>query len=294
MYEKILLALDAERLVASGVPVVANLARAAKAEVLVVHVRDIERELRTRYEAKQLVDRTVARLRKGGVKARGEVRTISDGRVADALLDSAARFGADLIALGSHGRSKLGGLLLGSVGQQVAAGTPAAVMLVHGDAGHPSRRWPTQIRMVLLAVDRSERAEAAIQTALNLCRQHGAAASVLYVEPVFEGIDSARRYVSGIVDRFLEAGVDARAEGVGSVAGVPVQIIEAAERTDADLIVIGSRRRGELAAVVMGSMARELVRLTARPVLLAEAPARHGKRQPRPHSTRSPGRRTRG
>jgi nucleotide-binding universal stress UspA family protein len=269
MYERILLAVDARRVAASAVLVVAELAQGSGAEVLVVHVRDIERGLRTRYEADQLVERTVARLRSAGVKARGEVRTISDGHVAEALLESAGRFGADLVALGSHGRSELGGLLLGSVGQRVAKGTAAAVMLVSGEEGRRTRRWPARIVTVLLAVDRSERAEAAIETALGLCRQHGATASVLYVEPVLESPDSARRYVRAIVERFRHAGVAARAEGPGGVASVAIQIAEAAERRDADIVVIGSARRGELAAIVMGSVARELVRVTTRPVLLA-------------------------
>ena len=269
MYERILLALDAGRLAAPAVSVVARLASAPEAEVLVVHVRDIERRLRTRYEAQELVDRTVARLREAGVRARGEVRTISDRGIAEALVDSAERFGADLVALGSHGRSELGGLLLGSVGQRVAAGTRAAVLLVHGDAGGPSTRWPKRIRTVLLAVDKSERAEPAIRAAADLGRRHGARVSVLYVEPVLESPASARRYVGEVVGRLRAGGIDAEGEGLAGVGGVPIQIVEAAERTDADVIVIGSSRRGELAAVLVGSVARELVRLTARPVLLA-------------------------
>jgi len=44
-----------------------------------------------------------------------------------------------------------------------------------------------------------------------------------------------------------------------------------ADRIDADVIVIGSRRRGDLAALVLGSLTRDLLRRTTRPVLLAEA-----------------------
>lgn len=270
MYERILLALDARGLAVSAVPAVAELAGTGRSEVLVLHLQSIEPQTRTKEQADQLVEQTVAQLRGRGVAARAELRTISSGRVADALVDGARQFGADLIALGSHGRSELGGLLLGSVGQEVAARTPAAVMLVHDGAGRPSRRWPDRIRMILLAVDRSTRAEAAIRTTMKLCDQHRASVSVLYVEPVFEAPTSAQHYVRGVVDRLLGASIDARAEGFGSVGSVPIQIADAAERTDADLIVIGSRRRGELAALVLGSVARELVRLTTRPVLLAE------------------------
>ena len=274
MYERILLALDAGRVASAAVPVVAELAGRSDTEVLVVHVRDIERELRTRYEAEQLVERTVGRLRALGVRARGEVRTIVRGDVARTLLQSAAWFDADMVVLGSHGRSELGGLLLGSVGQRVAAGTGAAVMLVHGEPERASRRWRRRLCRVLLAVDHGERAEAAVQAALGLCREHRAAVTVVHVHSVFESPGYARRYVASIADRFAGAGVDARAESLAAaLPGVPVQIAEAAERANADVIVIGSRRRGELAAILLGSVARELVRLTTRPVLMADVPA---------------------
>jgi len=280
MYERILLALDAQRVAAAAVPVVAALAGAPDAEVLVVHVRDIERELRTRYEAQQLVDRTVGRLRAAGVRARGEARSVAAGDVATDLLDSARWFRADLIVLGSHGRGELGGLLLGSVGQRVAAGTDAAVVLVHGDPRERSRRWPTSIRRILLAVDRSEREEAAIRAALGLCRQHGASVSIVHVHPAYELPSSARDHVAGIAGRFHRAGAGASAVSpAAGFDGVPVQIADLAERTGADLIVIGSRRRGGLAAVLLGSTARALVRVTARPVLLAETETRET-RQP--------------
>jgi nucleotide-binding universal stress UspA family protein len=275
VYERILLALDAGRVASAAVPVVAELAGRSGAEVLVVHVRDIERELRTRYEAEQLVERTVGRLRALGVRARGEVRTIVRGDVSRAILQSAAWFDADMVVLGSHGRGELGGLLLGSVGQRVAAGTGAAVMLVHGEPGRPSRRWRRQLGRVLLAVDHGERAEAAVQAALALCRQHRAAVTVVHVHSIFESPGYARRYVASIADRFASAGVDARAESLAAaLPGVPVQIADAAERANADVIVIGSRRRGELSAILLGSVARELVRLTTRPVLMADVPAR--------------------
>jgi nucleotide-binding universal stress UspA family protein len=93
MFRRILLAVDAQRVADAAVPAVAQLAASSHVEVLVVHVRDIERGLRTRFEDEHLVDHVVARLRDAGVTARGEVRTIANGDVADAMLDSAGRFG---------------------------------------------------------------------------------------------------------------------------------------------------------------------------------------------------------
>lgn len=275
MYQRILLAVDAQRVADAAVPAVVQLAAHPHAEVLVVHVRDIERGLRTRFEDEHLVDHVAGRLRDAGVTARGEVRTISNGDVAHALVDSAERFGADIIALGSHGRSELGGLLLGSVGQRVAARTDRPVMLVHGDPTRPSRRWPARIQRILLAVDRSEQCEHAIRAARELARQRRAAVVVQYVDPIFESAASAQRFVRDIVGRLRGDGVLAWTAGPAGVGHVASQIAAAAERVDADVIVVGSRRRRELAALVLGSVTRELVRRTTRPVLLADTSSGH-------------------
>jgi nucleotide-binding universal stress UspA family protein len=271
MYRKILLAVDAHRVADAAVAAVVQLAAAGPGQVLVVHVRDIERGLRTRFEDEHLVDHVVTRLRDAGLTARGEVRTISDGDVAEALVDSAARFDADMIALGSHGRSDLGGLLLGTVGQRVAARTDCAVMLVHGDPSGPSRRWPDAVERILLAVDRNEQCEDAVEAARDLARQHGAEIVVQYVDPVFQSVASARGFVRDILRRLRADGVSARTAGLAGVGDVAFQIAAEADRLDADVIVIGSRRRGDMAALVLGSVTRDLVRRTARPVLLAEA-----------------------
>lgn len=270
MYRRIVLAVDAERVADAAVPAVAQLAAPARGEVLVVHVRDIERGLRTRFEDQHLVDHVVARLHAAGVAARGEVRTISNGDVADALLDSAERFGADVIAMGSHGRSELGGLLLGTVGQRVAARSDCAVLLVHGEPARPSQRWPDRIERILLAVDRNDQCEQAVRAARELARQHGADVVVQYVDPVFESVPSAQRFVRGVVRELRAHGVRARTAGVAGMGGAASQIAAKAKRVDADVIVVGSRRRGDVAALLLGSMTRELVRQTTLPVLLAE------------------------
>jgi len=271
MYRRIVLAVDAQRVADAAVRAVAQLAATSHAEVLVVHVRDIERGLRTRFEDQHLVDHVVARLRDAGVSARGEVRTISNGDVAEALVDSAEHFDADIIALGSHGRTELGGLLLGTVGQRVAARTDRPVVLVNGDPARPSRRWPARIRRILLAVDRNEQREHAVRAALELARQHRAAVVVQHVDPVFESVSSAQRFVRGIVGQLHAGGVLAWTAGLAGVGDVASLIAAEADRIDADVIVIGSRRRGDLAALVLGSLTRDLLRRTTRPVLLAEA-----------------------
>jgi nucleotide-binding universal stress UspA family protein len=274
MYRKILLAVDARRAADAAVPAVVRLAASSSSEVLVVHVRDVERGLQTPFEDQHLVDNVVTGLRDAGVNAHGEVRTIAAGDVADALVDAARRFGADVIALGSQGRSALGGLLLGTVGQRVAARTDCAVMLVHGDPARPSRRWPGRIERILLAVERNDQCDRAVEAARDLAHQHGSEVVVQYVDPVYESVSSAQRFVRGILGRLRSDGVRARTAGLAGIGDAAAQIAGMAERIDADVIVVGSRRRGDLAALLLGSVTRDLVRRTTRPVLLAETSER--------------------
>ena len=278
MYREILLGLDATGLADAAIPAVAQMA-APGAEVLVIHVRGGEREPRTRDEDQRMVDDAVDRLRSAGIAAHGQVRTAPDGDVAAALVDAARLVDADLIAMGSHGRGELGGLFLGTVGHRVAARTGCAVMLVHREPGGPSRLWPDRIERILLAVDRSGHGERAIETAAELGLEHGAAIVVQHVEPVIESPASARRFVQEIVDRLRSRGLRARTAGLAGVGGVATQLAATAGRIDADLVVVGSRRRGDVGAVVLGSVTRELVQRTARPVLLAGTGARAGRQR---------------
>ncbi len=70
-------------------------------------------------DAQDLVDDAVDGLRKQGIEASGAVTHATQGRVAETIWDQAEGFGADLVILRSHGRSALGGVLLGSVAYRV-------------------------------------------------------------------------------------------------------------------------------------------------------------------------------
>jgi nucleotide-binding universal stress UspA family protein len=135
MYEKVLVAIDESEHAGRTVEQALALATLSKGSVQVLHVRE---HLVTRgadwyvtdeADAKALVDRVVARLRAHGVEASGVVTQAPQGRVADAIWDQAEVFGADLVIVGSHGRSALGGVLLGSVAYRVIHLAKAPVLV---------------------------------------------------------------------------------------------------------------------------------------------------------------------
>jgi nucleotide-binding universal stress UspA family protein len=80
-----------------------------------------------RAEAAGIVERTVAALRAAGREAQGRV---ARGPSADEILRAASETGADLVVLGSQGRTALGRALMGSKSQAVVSRVACAAMVV--------------------------------------------------------------------------------------------------------------------------------------------------------------------
>jgi len=79
-------------------------------------------------EAQALIERIAGQLRSAGFKVDRAVVEIGDTR--ERIVDSAAQWGADLIIVGSHGRTGLKRLLLGSVAEFVSRHAPCSVQIV--------------------------------------------------------------------------------------------------------------------------------------------------------------------
>ncbi len=284
MYQRILFGMDSQGHAGQALPVVTTLARTSGAEVVVLHVRDASLELVAPAIAEGHVEDAVRRLAGGGVSARGKLVTTYDTEPAARIAAMAGEIGADLVALGSHGRTHIGGLLLGSVSHEVAAKLDVPLLLVHQRADGADAPDPRPIRRILVAVDESERAGTALATARELAAEHGAAVlavhapevgyfggSAVYVEPERTTAD----LLAGAAEQLAGYGrlVETRVlDGAGPVAA---RIVAAADESDADVIVLGSRRLTDLGGLLLGSVAHDVVRRTKRPVLLAERiPAR--------------------
>ncbi len=89
--------------------------------------QEIERS--TRAWARGQVKRLVARARKAGVGAEGLVR---DGNPADVVVRTARTARADLIVIGTHGRTGLSRMFVGSVAARVVATASCPVVTVRG------------------------------------------------------------------------------------------------------------------------------------------------------------------
>jgi nucleotide-binding universal stress UspA family protein len=91
------------------------------------------------------------------------------GSPASAIIDLADEWKPDLIILGSHGRSRLGRIILGSVSQAVLNEAHCSVRIVHGeDAGSGSLAEDGPVRL-LVGIDGSDLSEEVVR---EIARRH--------------------------------------------------------------------------------------------------------------------------
>ncbi len=89
-----------------------------------------------REAAKKALDELAGEIRRGGVKVRAEFR---EGIPYLEIVKAAGEMPADLVVLGTHGRTGLAHVLLGSVAERVVRKSPCPVLSVRprGPAGSP-------------------------------------------------------------------------------------------------------------------------------------------------------------
>lgn len=95
-----------------------------------------------RAAGQDIVRRAQARVAAAGLVAEGEVLDDLAGRLPEAVAREAARWHADLVVLGTHGRRGMDRVLMGSGAERIARQSPVPVLLVRPaaapDEGEPS------------------------------------------------------------------------------------------------------------------------------------------------------------
>jgi nucleotide-binding universal stress UspA family protein len=132
---------------------------------------------------------------------------------------------------------------------------------------------------ILLAVDHSEMSRRAVMAARDLAKLSDGEIWVLHlreretgvrkVSMMDETVDDANAVVRAALEMLADAGVKAQGEVRNTAYGYAAREIAGdAKDHDADVIVMGSRGRGDLAGLVLGSTVHKVIQLTDRPVLV--------------------------
>src|SRR2546430_13550625 len=137
MYDRLLVAVDHSEVSPRVVAAAKDLALLSKGKVWVLHL--LEKEVYAQLgdvpsesdqEADQAVRDGVDALRQAGVEAEGEVRPTTFGHAAREILADAKEHDADVIVMGSRGRSDLAGSILGSNAPKVIHLTDRPVLVI--------------------------------------------------------------------------------------------------------------------------------------------------------------------
>lgn len=203
------------------------------------------------------------------------------GRPAEAIVEEAARFRADLIIMGSRGRGPVRSALLGSVSAEVVDRAPCPVLIARRE----------RISSVVFGADGETRTAAAadvlawpvfadvpirVVTVANVDLPYGAAAESRakfdaavnsYLKKTNEEDTRCDRIAKQRAAQLTAVGIRA----TGEVRhGAPAKaILAAADAFGADLIVVGSRGDRGLHRMVVGSTAREILYEAPCSVLIA-------------------------
>jgi nucleotide-binding universal stress UspA family protein len=209
------------------------------------------------------------------------------GDPASSLLDAAREHGANLLVMGAESRHGLARAAHPPVAERVArhaAGIPVVFVPAPPAAAAGAAREVPRFHTVLAATDLSAAGNRAVLVAYALVAPHGGVVELCTIHerplpvPAF-AYDSPEGKLSAGERRKLEAELRALVPPEAARLGITTHfsivdggkpaeaIVQAAQRLATDAIVVGSRGKGGLGAM-LGSVSQAVVRASPRPVLV--------------------------
>lgn len=194
-----------------------------------------------------------------------------EGDIAQSILDFARQNKNDLVVLGTHGRSGLGKMLMGSVAERVFRHCPVPVLTL---GPHLHRRAAAGApASILVPVDFKPASERAAHYAVALARQHDATLTMLHVIerwPTQEQSDE--EHVTQDLRDKLESLISQETKGLRcsfrvEAGQVVEKVLYTAAGIEADLLVMGVRPRTGSLNPLMWPHAYQIVRGAGCPVL---------------------------
>lgn len=212
---------------------------------------------------------------------------VVEGGPARAIVESAATLSADLIVLGTHGRSGFERLVLGSVTERVLRHAPCPVLTVPPSAPDAVPAGPILYKRILCAVDFSASSDRALTYATSLAMEADAHLTVLHVvETPVPALEPVLTSGSGLAPLDQELRTAARRrlhDSLGEntrtfcnvhetvTSGKPYrEILRVAGQEQADVIVMGVHG-GVAGALAFGSTTNHVVRAAHCAVLTLRA-----------------------
>jgi nucleotide-binding universal stress UspA family protein len=190
---------------------------------------------------------------------------LMEGDPVSAILKTQQDIGADLIAMGTHGRGGLARVRLGSITESVLRQAEVPILTVG-----PRTKLATTgyaIRRVLCPVNYSPSSKTALEHAAALAAKTGAELIVAHIEenPVCKDEQASLEQLCN----WVPANIRARCavKEVVKQGRAAEQIVAEAKKSRADLLVMGAQPRSLLGALFFGSTTELTIRGASCPVL---------------------------
>jgi nucleotide-binding universal stress UspA family protein len=203
----------------------------------------------------------------------------SEGAAAKEIVRIAEKIEADLIAMGTHGRTGVRRLLAGSVASTVLVEAHCSVLALCTGQGQYTGG---ELRGILHPTDFSKASLVARRVARSLARDHGARLIILHVAPVNVYLEGRLAAEFDTVDyRHSLDAIRKRLDGPDLMYSVETlltrgfgaeEILRVAQQIDCDLIVMGTHGRTGLSRLLMGNTAESVLPRADCPVLVVKPP----------------------
>ena len=206
---------------------------------------------------------------------------VDSNRPAEAIVRAAASHKPDLIVMGSHRRSYVGALLLGSTAEAVSRTAPCPVLVTRLPKATRTRR-KLELKKLLVATDFSSDSDRALQYGLSLAQEYQAELHLVHVingpksspeEIAWDPQTSERPYHAAA--RQLHESVPAEVHLWSRVTHavregrVDREIVSYAGEQQIDLICIGAHGKGSKLGTLFGTNMDRVLRTAPCPVLVA-------------------------
>jgi nucleotide-binding universal stress UspA family protein len=295
MFKHLLVPLDGSHLAETALPPAAYLARLLNASVMLIHIiehnapKEIhsERHLTNPAEAEAYLDDIARRSLPPDVKVEIHVHSSEVSKVAPSIVEHAEELQHDLVVMCTHGSGGVRDWFYGSIAQQVIGMKKTPVFLIRPNPQGESLEF--HCRKILVPLDRIPEHEQGIPLAVNLAKVCKANLHLVTVVPTFGTLEGERKAASRLMPGTTAVALDmVEAEADDYLNSIlaklhdsdltittevrrgdpPICIVETAEESGADLIVLGTHGRAGMDAFWSGSVAPKISSRSNLPLLL--------------------------
>jgi len=268
--EKLMVATDGSKYSESAIRGAINLAKICSSNLIAVSV------VKTNLEFDSVLPQFVEKAEQGAIKHLESVKaqatkegvncmtvvSLSEEPYED-IIRHAIKNNVDMIIMGTHGKTEMKRLMMGSVTALVIGHAPCKILVLPLNA-------KIECKNVLIATDGSKYSEVAASEAIGIAKRCGSSLIIISVASSDAEIASAKGNVNKVSEAAEKEGIKIKSVVAN---GKPYElIVETSKQERADLIVVGSHGRTGLARLLMGSVTERVIGHAEVAVLVVKKP----------------------